>query len=211
MRKRPHSFAEELANSVSHGLGLLAALGAAPFLVLAAIHAGGAADIVGATVFSVTMVLLYTASTLYHAARPGRLKRLFRSLDQGAIFLFIAGTYTPFTLGPLHGLFGWILLGVVWTLAVVGIALLPLGALRRPMVSTSLYLMMGWLVVFAVRPMWLTIPPLGLALLLGGGLAYTIGVAFLVAKRLRYHHFMWHLWVLAGTTCHFFAVLWFAV
>jgi len=208
--KRPQSVAEELANSVSHGIGLLAALAAAPFLLLAASRSGGTANIVGASIFAATMVLLYLASTLYHAIPKSRAKQVFRALDHGAIFLLIAGTYTPFTLGALGGGWGWTLLGVVWGLALVGVVLIPLGALRHPIVSTSLYLLMGWLVLIAVRPMWLRIPPAGLLLLLTGGIAYTCGVAFLVVKRLRFSHFIWHLSVLAGTTCHFFAVLWYA-
>ena len=208
--ERAQSLGEEIANSVSHGVGLLAALVAAPVLVLDAIQRGGAATVLGAGVFATTMVLLYLASTLYHALPQNKAKRVFRVLDHGAIFLLIAGTYTPFTLGVLRGTWGWTLLGLVWGLAVAGVVLKAVGRLRYPVLSTCLYLGMGWLVLIAVRPLWLRVPPAGLLWLLAGGIAYTAGVAFFAAPRVRYSHFVWHLFVLAGTACHFFAVLWYA-
>lgn len=208
--ERVQSLGEEIANSVSHGVGLMAALVAAPVLVLDAFQRGGAATILGAAVFAVTMVLLYLTSTLYHALPQNKAKRVFRALDHGAIFLLIAGTYTPFTLGVLRGTWGWTLLGLVWSLAVAGVILKAVGRLRYPVLSTCLYLGMGWLVLIAVRPLWLHIPMAGLLWLLAGGIAYTAGVAFFAAERLRYNHFVWHLFVLAGTACHFFAVLWYA-
>lgn len=208
--KRPQSFGEEIANGVSHGVGLLAAVGAAPVLVLSAVRRGGAADIVGASVFAATIVLLYLTSTLYHALPRNRAKRVFRVLDHGAIFLLIAGTYTPFTLGVLRGTWGWTLLGLVWGLAAAGVTLKAVGGVRYPVVSTCLYLGMGWLVIIAARPLWLRMPPSGLLWLVAGGLAYTAGVAFFAAERIRYSHFIWHLFVLAGTVCHFIAVLWYA-
>lgn len=207
---RPQSLGEEIANSVSHGIGLLAALVGAPVLLLAVVRDGTRANVVGAAVFVATTVLLYLASTLYHAVPHGRAKSVFRTLDHGAIFLLIAGTYTPFTLGVLRGTWGWLLFGLVWSLAVVGVLLRVTGVLRHPVLSTSLYLTMGWLALIAVRPLWLHVPPAGLLWLLAGGLSYTAGVAFFAARRLRYAHFIWHLWVLTGTGCHFFAVLWYA-
>ena len=207
---RPQSLGEEIANSVSHGVGLLAALVAAPFLLAGAVRHGGAATIVGASIFPTTTVLLYLASTLYHALPRTRAKRVFRALDHGAIFLLIAGTYTPFTLGVLRGAWGWTLFGLVWGSALAGVVLKAIGALRHPVLSTSLYLTMGWLALIAVRPLWLRVPQAGLLWLLAGGIAYTAGVAFFAAKRMRYSHFIWHLCVLAGTACHFFAVLWYA-
>ena len=208
--ERVQSLGEEIANSVSHGVGLLAAMIAAPVLVLDAIQRGGAATVLGAAVFAATMVLLYLASTLYHALPQNRAKRVFRVLDHGAIFLLIAGTYTPFTLGVLRGTWGWTLLGLVWGLAIAGVILKAVGRLRYPVLLTCLYLGMGWLVLIAVRPLWLHVPPAGLLWLFAGGIAYTAGVAFFAAQRLRYGHFVWHLFVLAGTACHFFAVLWYA-
>ena len=208
--ERPQSPGEEIANSVSHGVGLAASLVAAPILIVSAVRRGGAAGIVGASVFAGTMVLLYLASTLYHALPNKKAKRVFQVLDHGAIFLLIAGTYTPFTLGVLRGGWGWTLFGLVWGLAVLGIVLKTVGVVAIPWLSTGLYLGMGWLVLIAVRPLWLRMPLSGLAWLVAGGLAYTAGVAFFRAERLRYSHFIWHLFVLTGTCCHFFAVLWYA-
>jgi hemolysin III len=154
------------------------------------------------------MVLLYLASTLYHALPQGKAKRAFQLIEHAAIFLLIAGTYTPFTLGVLRGAWGWTLFGLVWGLAAIGVLLAVVGGVRRYRVlSVLLYLGMGWLVVVAIRPLWLSMPLSGLLWLVAGGLAYTVGVAFFAAKRLRYGHFVWHLFVLAGTACHFIAVL----
>ena len=208
--RRPQSLGEEIANSVSHGIGLLAALVGAPVLLLAAVRNGTRANVVGAAAFVATTVLLYLASTLYHALPHGRAKSVFRTLDHGAIFLLIAGTYTPFTLGVLRGAGGWLLFGLVWSLAVMGALLKVTSVLQHPVLSTGLYLTMGWLALVAVRSFLLHVPPAGLLWLLAGGLAYTAGVAFFAARRLRYAHFVWHLWVLSGTGCHFFAVLWYA-
>ena len=209
-RERRQSPGEELANSISHGVGLVAALIAAPVLIVTAAQRGGTAAVVGASVFTATMVLLYLSSTLYHALPRNKAKRVLRVLDHGAIFLLIAGTYTPFTLGVLRGAWGWTLFGLVWSLAVLGIVLKAVGGIRYPVLSTCLYLGMGWLILIAVRPLWLGVPLPGLLWLAAGGLAYTAGVAFFAAERVRFSHFVWHLFVLAGTTCHFFAVLWYA-
>jgi hemolysin III len=210
VRERTQSLREEIANSISHGVGLLAAVAAAAILVFAAIQRGGAAGVLGASVFAATMVLLYLASTLYHALPPNRAKRVFQVLDHGAIYLLIAGTYTPFTLGVLSGTWGWTLLGLVWSLAVAGIVLTAVGGVRYPVVSTCVYLAMGWLVLIAIKPLVLRVPPWGLFWLLAGGIAYTTGVVFFAARRVRYSHFVWHLFVMAGTACHFIAVLWYA-
>ena len=195
---------------MSHGIGLLAALAGAPVLLVAASRNGSAGSVVGAAVFVATAVLLYLASTLYHAFPHGPAKAVFRALDHGAIFLLIAGTYTPFTLGALRGGWGWLLLGLVWSLAILGVLLKATSALRHPAASIGFYLLMGWLALFAIGPFRLHVPPAGLLWLLAGGLAYTVGVGFFAAKRLRYAHFVWHLCVLAGTACHFLAVLWYA-
>jgi hemolysin III len=156
-------------------------------------------------------VLLYLASTLYHALPRHKARRVFRVIDHSAIFLLIAGTYTPFTLGVLRGAWGWTLFGLVWSLAVLGVTLKTLGGSRDRQWSTPLYLSMGWLALIAIRPLWLRLPVSGWLWLIAGGLAYTAGVAFYAADRLRYGHFVWHLCALAGTVCHFFAVLWYAV
>ncbi len=209
-RERTQSLGEEIANSVSHGVGLLAALIAAPVLVLAAVQRGETAGILGASVFAVTMVLLYLASTLYHALPSNRAKRVFQILDHGAIYLLIAGTYTPFTLGVLRGTWGWTLLVLVWGLAIAGVLLKAVGGVRYPILSTCVYLAMGWLVLIAIKPLWLRVPPWGLFWLVAGGIAYTTGVVFFAAQRVRYSHFLWHLFVMTGTACHFIAVLWYA-
>jgi hemolysin III len=203
------SIGEEIANSLSHGVGFMAILAVTPLLVLSAIP-HGAASIVGVSIFAATMAVLYFASTLYHAFPHSRAKRVFRVIDHGAIFLLIAGTYTPFTLGILRGAWGWALFGTVWGLALAGILFKVVGGLRFPIASTVIYVAMGWLVVIAVQPLWQRMPQAGLMWLVAGGVAYTGGVAFYALKRVRYSHFLWHLCVLTGTTCHFFAVIGYA-
>ena len=210
VQARTQSRGEEIANSVSHGVGLLAALAATPVLVLSAVRHGGAARIAGASVFAAAMVLLYLTSTLYHALPRNRAKRVFQVLDHAAIFLMIAGTYTPITLGVLRGTWGWTLFGLVWSLAIAGVALTAGGGVRYPKLTTSLYLAMGWLILIAVKPLWLRMPSEGLLWLLAGGIAYTVGVVFYAAKRVRYSHFIWHLFVITGTSSHYIAVLRFA-
>ncbi len=210
MIERAQTLGEEIANSVSHGLALLAAIVAVPFLIAAAIRFG-AASVVGASVFAATMVLLYLTSTLYHALPAGRAKRVFLKLDHGAIYIFIAGSYTPFALGVLGGPWGWTLFGAVWSLAAVGATLKAFDRLSHPWWSTGLYLVMGWLVLIAVVPLVERVPTPGVALLVAGGAAYTAGVVFfLLDSRLRYAHAVWHGFVVAGTGFHFFAVLRYA-
>jgi len=207
---RPQSPGEELANSVSHGVALVAAVLGAPVLVVSAVRKGDPAGVVGASVFAATMVLLYLASTLYHALPGPRAKRILRMLDHGAIYLLIAGTYTPFTLGVLRGGWGWALFGIVWGLAAAGIVLKAVGGVRFPVLSTVVYLGMGWLVVVAAEPVWQRVALPGLLWLLAGGLMYTAGVGFYAATRVRYAHAIWHLFVVGGSACHFVAVLHYA-
>ena len=206
---RPQNPGEELANSVSHGVGFLAAVATIPILVIGALN-DGAAAVVGAAIFGATMALLYLTSTLYHAMAPNRAKRVFQILDHSAIYLLIAGTYTPFTLGVLRGGWGWSLFGVIWGLAVIGITLKSVRGICYPRLSTAVYLMMGWLVVIALKPLAENVPAWGLFWLAAGGVAYTAGVGFYAARRMRYAHFVWHLFVLAGSACHFVAVLRYA-
>ena len=210
--QREQSQGEEIANSISHGIGLVAALGGTPLLILHAARNGDAGFVAGASLFAATMILLYLASTLYHALPIGKAKRVFRVIEHSAIFLLIAGTYTPFTLGVLRGAWGWTLLGLVWSLATVGVALKAVDRMSHPIVSTGLYLLMGWLIVIAINPLIARVPKSGLLWLVAGGVAYTAGVAFFATdSRLRYGHFIWHLFVMAGTTCHYVAVLWYAI
>jgi hemolysin III len=208
--KREQSQAEEIANSISHGIGLVAALVGTPFLIMQAIRHGDTGFIVGTSVFSATMIFLYLASTLYHALPMGKAKGVFRVIEHSAIFLLIAGTYTPFTIGVLRGAWGWTLLGVIWGLAIVGVALKVFDKAYHPILSTGLYLLMGWIVVIAVDPLLARVPTAGFLWLLAGGLSYTAGVAFFATdSRLKYGHLIWHLFVIAGTSCHYFAVLWY--
>ena len=208
---REQSRGEEIANSISHGIGLVAALVATPFLIMHAELRGGTGFVVGVSVFAATMALLYLASTVYHALPTGKAKRLFRVMEHSAIYLLIAGTYTPFTFGVLRGAWGWTLLGLVWALAATGVALKVFNRMSRPIVSTGLYLLMGWLILIAVNPLSARVPVTGLLWIVAGGVAYTAGVAFFAAdSRLKYGHFIWHLFVMTGTACHYFAVLWYA-
>ncbi|MDY0329974.1 MAG: hemolysin III family protein [Thiomonas sp.] len=209
---RPQSLGEEIANSISHGLGLLLSVAALPVLIVHAVEHQPVASVVGASVFGVSAVLLYLASTLYHALPQPRLKAVLQRLDHAAIYLLIAGTYTPFTLGVLRGGWGWTLFGLVWGLAAMGLLLKAFAGVRFPRLSTALYLGMGWVVLIAIEPLAERIAPMGLFWLVAGGVSYTLGVVFFVFDaRWRYAHFVWHLFVLAGTVCHFFAVLHYAV
>ncbi len=207
--KRDQTLGEEIANSISHGVGFLAAVAVTPVLIVKALPAG-AASIVGASIFGATMMVLYLASTLYHAFPQSRTKRVFKIFDHGAIFLLIAGTYTPFTLGVLQGTWGWTLFGIVWSLAILGVVLKSTAGAGSGKLSTALYLAMGWLAVLAVKPLWLNMPAWGLIWLLAGGVMYSAGVLFFMADKIRYTHFVWHLFVLAGTACHVIAVLGYA-
>jgi hemolysin III len=212
MTARPQTLGEEIANSVTHGAGLIASLAAVPALVLAAASRQDPWQMVGGVVFGITLVLLYLASTLYHALPVCRAKHVFRVVDHAAIYLLIAGTYTPFTLGPLRGPWGWTLFGIVWGLALLGIVAKLTVGFRFPRLSTLLYLGMGWMVVIAIQPLVSNVSPAGLAWLAAGGACYTGGVAFYVTDtRLRYGHALWHVFVVAGSACHFVAVLWHAV
>jgi hemolysin III len=201
------NFAEEFANSVTHGVGLgLSLAGLVVLMILAALR-GTAWHVVSCAVYGSTLVILYGASTLYHSIQSPRAKRVLRIIDHGAIYLLIAGTYTPFTLVNLRGGLGWTLFGVVWSLAALGIVFKAFHVDRFPIASTLVYLSMGWLVVIAWKPMVTLIPAGGIALIAAGGAAYTLGVFFFAAKRIPYNHAIWHLFVLAGSIFHYVAVL----
>ena len=203
---RLQTLGEEIANSITHGLGLAASVAALPALLLVAARYD-AWSVLGAAVFGTTLVLLYGASTMYHALARTRARTVMRVIDHSAIFLLIAGTYTPFMLGPVRGPWGWSLLGTVWGLAAVGIVLKAWRGFRYPAASTAVYLLMGWLVVVATRPLLASIGTSGVAWLAAGGLLYTGGVVFYVVdRRVRYAHAVWHLFVAAGSVCHFVAV-----
>ena len=205
--KRQQSLGEEIANSISHGVGFLGAAAITPILILAAVPIG-APGIVGASVFGATMMLLYLSSTLYHAFPHNKTKRVFQIFDHGAIFLLIAGTYTPFTLSVLQGAWGWTLFGIVWGLAILGVVLKSVGGAGTGKLSTALYLGIGWLAIIAAKPLWDSLQAWGLFWLIAGGVMYSAGVLFYANDhRIRYAHFIWHLFVLAGTACHVVAIL----
>ena len=211
MPDRPQSNVEEIANSASHGLGFLLALAAAPVLIAASARQGHAANLVGVSVFAATMILLYLSSALYHGLPSGRAKRLCAKVDHGAIYLFIAGSYTPFALGALHDAWGWTLFGLIWGFAAMGLALKAFDRLKHPLLSTGLYLAMGWLVLIAALPLLERVAFAGVAWLVAGGLAYTVGVVFyLTDTRVKFGHFIWHLFVMLGSACHYCAVLWYS-
>jgi hemolysin III len=206
--ERPQTFGEEIANALSHGIGFLLAVASMPVLVHFAAQRGGAADVIGASLFSATMIVLYLVSALYHALPVGAAKRCLNRLDHAAIYVFIAGSYMPYLLGVLRGAWGWSLFGVVWGIAACGVAAKLLDRLRHPLWSTALYLAMGWVAIVAAAPLVQRLPATGLVWLVAGGLAYTAGaVVFLVDSKFRYGHFVWHLFVMAGSACHVWAAL----
>jgi len=205
--RRPYSLGEEIANAVTHGIGGVLALVALVLLVVLAVKLGDWWRIASALAYGITLVLLYTASTLYHALPGPRVKHVFKILDHASIYLLIAGTYTPFTLLALRGPWGWSLFAAVWALAAAGVALEAFWVYRPKWLSALIYLVMGWLVIIAIKPLIAVLPALGLWLLVAGGLAYTLGTGLYVMKRVPYTHAGWHLFVLAGSALHFFAVL----
>lgn len=211
MTEREPTAREELANTVSHGAGfLLVVFAAMPLLVASALRQHDGWQVFGAVVFGLSLALLYAASTLYHLLPPGRAKRFCRLLDHTAIYVLIAGTYTPFALGALRGPLGWTVLAAVWTLAAVGTALKMKVGFRFPKISVALYLLMGWLVLLIVRPLVMQIGWGGFGWLAAGGAFYSLGVVFFLWERLHFSHLYWHGFVLAGSACHLVAVLGYA-
>ena len=197
---------QECANALTHGAGVAAsALGGAALIVLAAVR-GTAWDIVGVSVFAATLILLYSASTAYHAARSPAVRSRLKVLDHAAIYLLIAGTYTPFMIGRLRGGWGWSLFGVIWGLAAAGVAFKLFFTGRFRLFSTIVYVVMGWMVLLAIGPMLRHLAPVTLVWLVAGGIAYTAGTPFYHNERMRYAHAVWHLFVLAGSVCHAIAV-----
>jgi hemolysin III len=205
MEATDQSVGEEIANSVSHGLGAALAIAGLVLLTARAARLGGARPIVCSAIFGASAILLYLSSTLYHSLSYTRAYRVFRSLDHGSIYLLIAGTYTPFTLLGVRGALGWTLFGIVWSCALVGVVLKSLYVGRWAVASTAMYLIMGWACVFAIRPIYLLLAHPVFVLLMAGGVCYSAGIPFYACKR-RYMHFIWHLWVLGGTACHFAAI-----
>ena len=206
-----YTLAEEIAHAITHGVGLLLSVAGLVVLIVLASLRGDAWHVVSVSVYGAALVLLYSASTFYHALPAPRAKRVFRTLDHAAIYVLIAGTYTPFMLVSLRGGWGWALFGVVWGLAVLGIVLEAVAKQRVRVLSVFLYLGLGWLIAIAVKPLVQSVEPGGLVLLVAGGLAYSVGVVFYGWKRLPYHHAVWHLFVMAGSLFHFFAVLFYVI
>ena len=206
-----YSPGEELANRLTHGLGAAFSVAGLVLMVTFSARYGDVWQVVSTAIFGATLVMLYSASTLYHSFQDERLSRLFQKFDHAAIFLLIAGTYTPFVLVTLRGPWGWSLFGVVWGMATVGVALKFWFAGRFTVLSTLIYIIMGWLVLIAVKPLSEALPAGGMRLLVAGGLCYTGGAAFYLWRRLPYHHAIWHLFVLGGSVCHWASVFWYVI
>jgi len=205
------SIEDEIANGVTHGIGLLLAIGGLCSLCVLTAYHGNVWHIVGCSIYGASLVILYTASTLYHSVQRPALKAMLRTVDHAAIFLLIAGTYTPFTLVNLRGPLGWSLFAAVWTLAVIGITMKIVWGHRWQWVSLAMYLAMGWICLFAAKPLMAAIPTGALWLLAAGGVAYTVGTIFYVLDDIRYFHAVWHVFVMAGSILHFLAVAFYVV
>jgi len=211
VRSRLNTDIDELLNCITHGVGLaLSVTGFAVLLVLAIVR-GNAWQITGCTVYGASLVFLYAASTLYHSLRSPRARHVLKVLDHSAIYLLIAGTYTPFTLVNLRGFWGWLLFGVVWSICLIGVLFKVFFVNRLVVVSTILYVLMGWVCVIAIKPLLTLVPTGGIAWLLAGGLFYTGGVFFFANKRVPFSHAIWHVFVLAGSVCHYFAVVFYVL
>jgi hemolysin III len=201
------STGEEIANATTHGIGALLAIAALVVLVVLAAMQGTVWHVVSFSVFGTTLVLLYFASTLYHSFTPGRTKHLFHKFDHISIYLLIAGTYTPFCLTALRGWIGWTVLGIVWTCAVLGTVVKAISVGNKVRLSTILYVMMGWVILIAIKPLYEAMTTTGFLFLVGGGVSYTLGTIFFLRDQVKYNHSVWHLFVLGGSVLHFFAVL----
>jgi hemolysin III len=206
-----YSLGEEVAHAITHGLGALLSIAGLTILVAYAALHGSARHIVASSIFGATLVLMYTASTLYHSIPLPRVKHILRIIDHSMIYLLIAGTYTPFTLITLQGPWGWSLFGFTWGLAAAGVVFKIVATGKFEKLSLAIYLLMGWCAIVAIKPLIAALPIGGLLLLAGGGLAYSGGVAFYSWQSLRYHHAIWHVFVLAGSVLHFFAVLLYVI
>lgn len=205
--KQIYSLGEEIANSITHGIGAGLSIAGLTLLVALAVMNGNIYQIVSFSIYGATLTILYLASTLYHSFQQPRVKRIFRIFDHAAIFLLIAGTYTPFLLVGVRGTIGWTLLVVVWGLALLGVGFKALFINRFQKLSVLAYILMGWLSVIAAKEMLANIPLGGLIWLAAGGAIYTIGIIFYALKKYRYTHTVWHVFVLGGSICHYFAIL----
>jgi hemolysin III len=202
---------EEIFNSAIHGAGAFISLAGLVLLIVFASLYGEARHVVSCTIFGFTLVLLYTASTLYHSFRQPRIKHIFRIIDHSCIYVLIAGTYTPFMLVAVRGVLGWTIFGIVWGLTVLGILFKAFFIHRFKILSTLAYIAMGWLVIFAIKPIFLNLSGGAIFWLVAGGIIYTVGTIFYAWKKLPFNHAIWHSFVLAGSICHFFAVLFYII
>ncbi len=203
----PYSPAEELANSITHGIGLFLGIAVLVLLVVFSSLRKNTWEVVSCSIYGATFILLYLGSTLYHTARNPRTRKIFKVVDHSAIYLLIAGTYTPYALAPLRGALGWTIFGIIWGCALVGIVFKVFFTGRFKVVSLASYLFMGWLCVVAVKPLYHELNTVGFALFAAGGLCYTVGAIFYAWKSMPWSHAVWHLFVLAGSLCHFFSIL----
>lgn len=198
---------EEIANAITHGIGALLSLAGLVLLIVFSSMKGTAWHVVSFTIYGVSMLLLYLCSTLVHSFKEGKVKDLFEFLDHSSIYIYIAGTYTPFMLVAIRGPLGWSLFGIVWGIALLGVVFKAYFVKRFLFMSTFFYLIMGWLIVIAWGPLTAAVPEPGIVLLVAGGLLYTLGTVFYVWRAFPYHHAIWHLFVLGGSITHFFAIL----
>jgi hemolysin III len=210
-RIRDYSIGEEIANSITHGIGALLGIAALVLMIIVAVMHGGGVRLAAALAFGITLIVEYTASTLYHALTAERAKKVFKVLDHASIYLLIAGTYTPFCLVSLADNGGVILCAIEWGLALLGIAFEAFWVFRPRWVSVLVYLAMGWLIILRISALIVAVPFGGVALLLAGGLCYTLGTVFYLLKKVSYMHAVWHLWVVAGSICHVLSALLFVL
>jgi len=210
-KKAQYSFIEEIFNSITHGIGIPISIAALVVMVIFSSLYGNAVHIVSSLIFGVSLILLYTASTLYHSFRKPVIKHTFKILDHSCIYVLIAGTYTPFLLVTLRGTLGWSMFALVWSLTVIGVLFKIFFIHRFAILSTIAYIVMGWLIIFAIKPLMHVLPGGGLTLLICGGLAYTLGTIFYSWEKLPFNHAIWHSFVLAGSACHFFAIMFYVV
>lgn len=211
MLERRQSVREEIANSITHGIFLLAAVICSPILIAKSLQTQDNLNIVATSIFAASVILVYFISTLYHAMPRNKTKDKLRLIDYGAIFLLIAGSYTPIALNVIKGGWGWALFSIEWTLAVVGIMFLFYSGLKHKGILLLFYVIMGWLLIIAIKPLWLSMPVWGLFWVFMGGVAYTLGISYYRISHLNFRHFIWHIFVVAGTTCHSIAVYLYAV
>ena len=213
MKKLEQTVGEEIANSITHGIGALLSIAALVLLIVFGFKYGNAADITGVMIFGISMVFLYLMSTFCHAFghSKGAVRKVFHILDHSAIYVLIAGTYTPFCLSMIGGVKGYVLLGIQWTLAIIGIVFRSVFYNRHNALHVSIYIAMGWMIIFFTKTVFATLPTAGVVFLLAGGISYTIGVVFYAVRLFKFHHMVWHFFVLGGTICHFFLIFFYII